>query len=247
MTKASDTLADLVSQDAARGVVLDRLGLDYCCSGEQGLEQACANAGLDVADVVAQLDSAPRAGEVHDCAAMDVSDLVDHLLDVHHVYLHAELPDLDRLAQKVLDVHGGRHSELHDVRTLVTAIADDLEPHMMKEERVLFPVILGLAKGPIDLPFGTIDDPIRMMCAEHERVGELLARLRDATRDYRVPDDACASYRALYERLAHLEHDTHMHVFEENHLLFPRAATLEGVHDTGGPGMSERSPERGPT
>jgi regulator of cell morphogenesis and NO signaling len=65
-----------------------------------------------------------------------------------------------------------------------------------------------------------------MMSIEHDHVGDILTQLRTTTNDYAVPDDACASYRSLYERLAELEHDTHLHVFEENHLLFPQAAAL---------------------
>lgn len=37
-----------------------------------------------------------------------------------------------------------------------------------------------------------------------------------------------ASYRSLYERLAHLEADTHIHIHLENNVLFP-AALVEAV------------------
>ena len=63
--------------------------------------------------------------------------------------------------------------------------------------------------------------PIRTMLAEHDRAGELLAELRVTTGGYAVPDDGCASYRSLYERLAALEADTHQHVHKENNVLFP--------------------------
>jgi regulator of cell morphogenesis and NO signaling len=105
---------------------------------------------------------------------------------------------------------------------------------MLKEERVLFPAIRTLIAGPATFPFGSIGNPIRMMTIEHDRVGALLAQLRAVTGGYRVPADGCASYRSLYERLAHLEHDTHLHVFEENHLLFPRATALAARHSGGG-------------
>jgi regulator of cell morphogenesis and NO signaling len=64
------------------------------------------------------------------------------------------------------------------------------------------------------------------MVAEHDRAGELLARLRAATAGYAVPDDGCASYRSLYERLEELEHDTHVHIHKENHVLFPAALRI---------------------
>ena len=55
----------------------------------------------------------------------------------------------------------------------------DLAPHMMKEERVLFPFIAAMAATPagtaIPVPFGTVRNPIRMMELEHDTVGGLLA------------------------------------------------------------------------
>jgi regulator of cell morphogenesis and NO signaling len=227
MTDPKDTLAHVVEADVSRSTVLDRLGLDYCCGGTDTIEHACASAGLDTASVLAALDATPEMPDDHDCARLDVPELVAHLVDVHHRYLDAELPELEHLAEKVLGRHGRRHAELHEVRALVAALRADLEPHLLKEERVLFPAILQLRAGTAPaFPFGSIENPITMMRVEHDRAGELLERLRNVTGGYAVPDDACASYRALYERLAHLEHDTHLHVFEENHLLFPRAAAL---------------------
>jgi regulator of cell morphogenesis and NO signaling len=230
MTNANDTLAEVVVSNTARARVLDRLGLDYCCGGDETLDHACVRAGLDIAGVVAQLDATPSAGDSHDCASMTPRELIAHLVEVHHSYLHAELPDLDRLARKVFDVHGERHSELCEVQAIVAALRDDLEPHLRKEEEVLFPALVELLAGPGQFPFGSIANPITMMTTEHDRVGGMLAHLRALTDDYAVPGDGCASYRSLYDRLAGLEHDTHLHVFEENHLLFPQALALE---DTG--------------
>jgi regulator of cell morphogenesis and NO signaling len=227
MTQPNETLADLVRKDAARARTLDRLGLDYCCGGKERLDNACDRAGLDVADVVAQLDATAAVDVDHNCGAMSPAELIGHLVQVHHAYLHAELMDLDLLARKVVQAHGERHPELHQLHALVGALRDDLTPHMLKEERVLFPAILELVHGPAQFPFGPIANPIKMMSVEHDRAGEILTRLRTTANEYRVPDDACASYRSLYQRLTELEHDTHLHIFEENHLLFPAAVALE--------------------
>jgi regulator of cell morphogenesis and NO signaling len=226
MTQPNETLAELVSKDATRARTLDRLGLDYCCAGNDRLDDACDRAGLDVAEVLMQLDATAIADDDQDCAQMRPAELIGHLVGTHHTYLHAELLDLDLLAHKVLRVHGERHPELHELYALVSALRDDLTPHMLKEERVLFPSILELINGPARLPFGPITNPIKMMSIEHERAGGILTQLRTTSNGYTVPDDACASYRSLYQRLIELEHDTHLHIFEENHLLFPQAVAL---------------------
>ena len=158
--------------------------------------------------------------------ALDPPALADHIVATHHRYLWEELPLLDALAVKVATAHGQRHPELAEVRRLVAEVRADLEPHLLKEERVLFPAIVALTGGQTDVPFASVAQPIHMMVIEHDRAGELLVHLRAATDGYRVPEDGCASYRSLYARLAALELDTHVHIHKENHVLFPAALHL---------------------
>ncbi len=219
------SLGDLVAACPAAARVLEAYGLDYCCHGERTLDAACAAAGVDAAEVDAALAALDASGDTM-WTTLDAPELAAHIVETHHRYLHDELPLLDALAAKVVDVHGERHPELVEARRLVEALRADLEPHLLKEERVLFPAIAALAEGQRDFPFGSIANPIRMMTLEHDRAGELLRELRAATAGYSVPDDACASYRSLYERLAALEADTHLHVLKENHTLFPDVLQL---------------------
>jgi len=219
------TLGDLVAANPNAARVLDRLGLDYCCHGDRTLADACAAAGIDPADVAARLADVPAGGDVS-WTELSAPELADHLIATHHGYLREELPELEALAAKVASVHGERHPELAEVRRLVVVLRGDLEPHLDKEERILFPAIRALAGGQHEFPFGDIGNPIRVMAVEHDDAGELLARLRHVTGGYAVPDDGCASYRALYERLEALELDTHLHIHKENHALFPAAQGL---------------------
>lgn len=215
------SLGDLVAEVPARSRVLERAGLDYCCHGKRTLAVAAAAAGLDADALATELAGiADTTGR--DVDALGPVELVEHLLATHHAYLHEELPALRALATKVQGAHGSRHPELAEVTRLVTAIADDLEPHMRKEEQILFPAIthrFGAASPPAP---GSLAAPIRVMEADHEAVGALLEQLRTTTAGYTVPADGCASYQALYARLADLETDTFRHVHLENNVLFPQ-------------------------
>ena len=226
---AGRTLADLVTADPGAARVLEGFGLDYCCGGGRRLDEACAAAGVDSVEVIEALAAVP-AGPTPDWATMAPEVLVDHLEATHHAYLHTELARLTALADKVATVHGERHPELVDVRDTYAELRADLEPHLMKEERVLFPLIRELvaSAGTAEPHCGSLElGPIRVMMMEHDRAGELLAELRARTGGYGVPDDGCASYRALYEGLAELEADTHLHVHKENNVLFPAVIALE--------------------
>ena len=160
---------------------------------------------------------------------MGLTDLVDHLEATHHRYLWDELPRLSALVAKIVSVHGDRHPELAQVEACFGEIRHDLEPHLLKEERVLFPMIreLDVATEPVSFHCGTLRNPISMMLREHDAVGDLLAQLRRLTNGYRPPADGCASYVACYAGLAEMEADTHLHIHKENNLLFPRVVRIE--------------------
>ncbi|MCU0309780.1 MAG: iron-sulfur cluster repair di-iron protein [Acidimicrobiales bacterium] len=227
------TLAELVSTRRGAARVLERHGLDYCCGGAQHLRAACADEGVDADDVLEDL-TALAPGPHPEWALLDPAALVDHIEATHHRYLHEEMPRLSALAAKVAGVHGGRHPELALVEATYDELRADLEPHLRREEQVLFPMIRwlhGAAERPAMGP-AEPDGPISVMVADHDRAGVLLAQLRSLTQGYTVPEDGCASYRALLEGLADLEADTHLHVHKENNVLFPvvlgRGQTLDG-------------------
>jgi regulator of cell morphogenesis and NO signaling len=210
------TLGDLVAERPARARVLERAGIDYCCHGQRPLRDAAVEAGLDPHAVAAALAVVTDTEGV-EIDRLDPAELVDHIVDTHHSYLHEELPLLEALATKVRDVHGQRHPELVEVARLVREIRADLEPHLAQEEQVVFPAIRAGSSA--------IADPVQVLLAEHDRAGELLAELRAAAQDYAVPADGCASYTLLYDRLAHLEADTHRHIHLENNVLFPAVSS----------------------
>lgn len=223
----TSTLADLVIDRPELATTFDRLGLDYCCGGQRPLGDAVSEAGLELDTVIAALvETAPtEAGPV----PTKIDELVDHLEATHHAYLTDALPRLVELGDKVAGVHGENHPELIGLAKLVHEIRADLEPHLLKEERVLFPMIRELAAATATPSFhcGSLNNPISVMLTEHDSVGELLAKIRAQADDFQVPADGCASYHALYAGLAELEADTHVHVHKENNLLFPAVVEAE--------------------
>jgi len=196
------TLGEVVTAHPQLARELERRGLDYCCGGQRSIAEACWAVGLDPASVAADLAATSAVSDAEPWSTMGVVDLVDHIESIHHRYLWDELPRLTALLDKIVGVHGARHPELSVVREVFAELRADLEPHLTKEERVLFPAIRELAgaDAPPAFAFGSVANPISMMMIEHDRVGELLIHLRAATGDYRVPADGCASYRALFRR-----------------------------------------------
>ena len=224
------TLAEIASSQPSLTRELERLGLDYCCGGKRTLGEACQEQNLDPEAVLGQLE-ALGAGDHSTPAWIGLApkELVDHLEATHHRYLKQELPRLSELAAKVSRVHGERHPDLIRVAGITGEIRADLEPHLRKEEEVLFPMIRTLASAGSRSEFdgGSIANPIAVMEQEHTTVGALLEQLRALTNGYQAPANTCTSTRALMAGLAELEADTHLHIHKENNHLFPAVMAQE--------------------
>jgi regulator of cell morphogenesis and NO signaling len=237
MNITQDTpVGSIVVERLGRASVFERLGIDYCCHGATPLEKACAERSLDVDHVLAKIAESDQRGVNEDVDRVDYSamlagDLADQIVATHHVYLRRELPRLSELIDKVVATHSSNHPELVEVRQTFAALRQELEMHLMKEERVLFPLVkqLEAALEPFSIHCGTVENPIRVMEHEHDSAGSALQRIRELTSNYRAPDDGCASFTALYDGLSCLESDLHLHIHKENNILFPKAAALESA------------------
>ena len=215
--------------------VFEKTKIDYCCGGDQLLGAACARAGIDLTTLEQMLATtvAPAPAATVDFQSLSVAELVQYILDKHHVYTRQEMQRLEGLVQKVVNAHGANHSELLSMRDLLEQLFAELRGHMFKEEQILFPFVVELEQcvsqqrpAPF-APFGAVNNPIRMMMTEHDNAGEILRELRKLSRDYKLPADACISYQTFYEALEAFEQDLHQHIHLENNILFPKAIELE--------------------
>jgi regulator of cell morphogenesis and NO signaling len=227
------TVRDLAMRLPQSTRIFEKLKIDYCCGGGQPLAAACASAGVNVDNVMEMLAEATQSTSPKDLQNASLAELITHILDTHHVFTKSEMDRLQSLADKVLHAHGGNHPELIHLDELLTRLCADLKPHMFKEEQVLFPYIVATEEAanrkravPF-APFGTVNSPIRMMMMEHDTAGQILRELRALTSDYKVPTDACMSYKTLYQALENFERDLHQHIHLENNILFPKALDLE--------------------
>jgi regulator of cell morphogenesis and NO signaling len=228
----STTVGQVVAQAPHLARVFEDWNIDYCCGGKKPLGQVCESRGLDAGRLLQQLAAAGSAQPVSGAdnwIKAPLAELCEHIARTHHDYLRRELPRLSGLIAKVVSAHGAKDPSLAKVQTTFAELRAELEPHMMKEECVLFPSIrfLEANRQPAQFPFGSLTNPIRVMVNDHDHAGDSLERLRALTHGYRPPAGACNTYRVMLEGLAALERDMHQHVHKENNILFPRAVELE--------------------
>ena len=234
---ATTTVGELAIAMPGATRVFEKFGIDYCCCGQRTLVDACERVSLSVDEVVRTLEQEKLTAQENmkgrSWRDESLTSLAAYIVDQHHFFTKQELTRLEKLLDKVYARHGANHPEMAEVQQLFSRLKQDLIPHMLKEEQVLFPYIARLEEvvsegREIPQPFfGTVRNPVKMMMTEHDAAGELLTELRRVTSGYTAPADACASYQTLYQGLAALEADLHEHIHLENNLLFPRAVELE--------------------
>lgn len=238
MHQTLDTRAvgHIVAEDWRTAAVFERFGIDFCCGGRQTVAEACRSAGVEVAQVEQALAAIDDDAEGDEVAQWPITRLVAHIEQTHHAYVREALPRISGYLAKLERVHGARHPELAVIASTVEALARELLQHMTKEERILFPYIRELAtqQRREGSPFGTVENPIRMMEREHAEAGALIREIRVLTDDYAAPPDGCVTYRVCFQELAQFERDLHRHVHLENNILFPRAIALEAARPQGG-------------
>lgn len=162
-----------------------------------------------------------------------LASLIDHIVETHHAFCRREAARLALLFREVIDKHGKIHPELKQIHDLFSRMSRDLSMHLLKEEQTLFPYIAKVEEESAkDVsmswpPFGTVENPIRMMVLEHVKTDDEIKQIRELSNDYTPPVDACDRYADLYDRLAAFDRDMQRHVHFEDNLLFPRAVAME--------------------
>ena len=230
------TVAEIASAMPRAIPVFQKHGIDFCCGGRRALSEVCSEKGVGFEAIVGEIESATRkpVGSESDWTTEPLGALIDHILTRYHAELRQELPRLEALAEKVASVHGAAHPDTVPVlRETFVALKDELEAHLEKEERVLFPYVRELetaARGlrpAMSLPIGLASGAVGVMEREHAFAGLALKTIHKLTDGYQPPQDSCGSFRALYAGLEIFEAELHAHIHLENNILFPRALAME--------------------
>jgi len=155
----------------------------------------------------------PGATEPADWHAAPVEDLVAYIVKRFHERHREQLPELIRLARKVEHVHASDPACPAGLADTLAGLQQALESHMLKEEQVLFPMLL---KGMDTLARG----PVAVMRFEHTEQDQALAQVRHITHDLALPDSACNTWQLLYGGLNNFIEDLSQHIHLENDVLF---------------------------
>lgn len=227
-------IKDIVASNFRAAAIFEKHGIDFCCKGNRTIKTACDEKGLNDELITSELAdlSKLKLTDENRYDEWELDFLIQHIINNHHNYIKKITPQLIMHTEKIADVHGKRHPELIEVKTLFNQISKELSEHLQKEESILFPMINTLVQfhknsvKPENAPV-SIKKAITVMESEHSNAGVILEQLRIITNNFELPGDACNTFRVTYQELEEFEKDLHKHVFLENSILFPKAILLE--------------------
>ncbi|RFU60208.1 iron-sulfur cluster repair di-iron protein [Bacillus sp. V59.32b] len=202
--------------------------IDFCCGGNISIKAAAEERGLDASALMEQLSDKYAGQEdielqTPEWEQAESTDLIETIIAKFHNPTIEEFKQLSPYVTKVSKVHGERHPELLRIRELFFALKEEMLEHMQKEEDIVFPLILD--KQAL-VPKDVISRAILELENEHQKSGDILKEIRELTADFTPPEDACGTYRLVFNRLESLEDTTFKHIHLENHILFPRYTSV---------------------
>src|ERR1035437_6216270 len=92
------TVRELALENPAATRIFEKLGIDYCCGGNQSLDEACRSANLSTDEIIDWLEIAVRSARaaltVRDWQTEPLADLVSHIANTHPKSTRAEMARL---------------------------------------------------------------------------------------------------------------------------------------------------------
>ena len=224
-------VGEFVDQVPRAALVFEILNIDFCTNDQRALSAAAAAAGCDLDEVLALLNRGPLPARSAS-RGTSFADMTAYITQVHHRRARQMLIDLIELNGRVAAGHAAKHPELWQIKNSLEDIARKLVPHMVTEERYLFPYISSMDQKVPDVStivplFGTVQYPLQSLRHEHGEDLTLINRIRDITRDFTPPSDACPRYKIFYNMLSEFTTELREHIELENDVLFPRAVEAE--------------------
>lgn len=234
----SKLLGDIVKQNYLTARIFEHFGLDYSFHGKKSIEDACKEKCINPYEVTAELteflnryNSAPKMFDL-----WEIDYLSDYIVNNHHSFVRTKCTLIKELINNFLQTAADGIYEFKDISKYFNLLSEILEIHMQREERTVFPFIKKLVahKKANNISadngretFRTVQIPIEAMENEHQKIGEIISRIKVLCNNFTPPSGSGVNVNAIYNELSEFEHDLHMHIHLENNILFPKAIFLE--------------------
>ena len=226
-------IAELVDENYAYASVLYYFGIKFYDYDEKTLEQVCHEQGLDVHDVIQDLEAVYEQDEdqIVGLSALPIDVIIAYLKHTHFQFIKERLPYLSKLIHH-LPTH--QHPEIvEDLQFVFPLFVEELIHHIYEEEDDFFSYVMGLqtaskdGKPTSELYLSMEKRSIQDFAIHHDMDDDEMEGIRQITNGYATDGIDSLHLRVVYAELQKFERELCVHASVENEILFPKALMLE--------------------
>ena len=224
MITKEDIVADVVTDYPKSADIFRNVGIDFCCGGQESIASAVNHKpNIDLNSLLNKLNHIDNTegNSTINPKFLNVESLIQYIQSAYHETLKEEFKNLTPYMTKLAKVHGPSHPYLLKLQDLYREFRDSMLNHIRKEDEEDFPKLIQYSQGQ---DVQNIKIILEDLINDHEDTGQLLNVMNQLTSDYQAPEEACGTWKLVYQRLQNIEHQTHQHVHLENHVLFKKVS-----------------------
>ena len=224
MITKEDIVADVVTDYPKSADIFRNAGIDFCCGGQESIASAVNHKpNIDLNSLLNKLNHIDNTegNSTINPKFLNVESLIQYIQSAYHETLKEEFKNLTPYMTKLAKVHGPSHPYLLKLQDLYREFRDSMLDHIRKEDEEDFPKLIQYSQGQ---DVQNIKVILEDLINDHEDTGQLLKVMNQLTSDYQAPEEACETWKLVYQRLQNIEHQTHQHVHLENHVLFKKVS-----------------------
>lgn len=224
MIKKEDIVADVVTDFPKSADIFRNEGIDFCCGGQESIASAVNHKpNIDLNSLLNKLNHIDNteSNSTINPKFLNVESLIQYIQSAYHETLKEEFKNLTPYVTKLTKVHGPSHPYLLKLQDLYREFRDSMLDHIRKEDEEDFPKLIQYSQGQ---DVQNIKIILEDLINDHEDTGQLLKVMNQLTSDYQAPEEACGTWKLVYQRLQNIEHQTHQHVHLENQVLFKKVS-----------------------
>lgn len=224
MITKEDIVADVVTDYPKSADIFRNAGIDFCCGGQESIASAVNHKpNIDLNSLLNSLNHIDNTegNSTINPKFLNVESLIQYIQSAYHETLKEEFKNLTPYMTKLAKVHGPSHPYLLKLQDLYREFRDSMLDHIRKEDEEDFPKLIQYSQGQ---DVQNIKIILEDLINDHEDTGQLLNVMNQLTSDYQTPEEACRTWKLVYQRLQNIERQTHQHVHLENHVLFKKVS-----------------------
>lgn len=233
---AEMTISNIVQSDYRTADVFKKYNINFCCSGQISLGEACKLKNLEPDDILSEIKEATInlcVPNTLDISSWNINFLIDFIINIHHSYLKLTLPQLELRLVSFAAGHAKKIPELSEIEEAFLQLQFILHSNMHHEEEVIFPYIKQIYTAQkrneayANLFVKTLRKPLDNIDSQHNKINKLLLRIQELSNNYSFTQNACTNHQVLYHKLNELHCDLMQHNRLEKKFLFPKAIEIE--------------------